>query len=92
MFALYAHPNDADKPAAYYLRLPADAAEAIDGGCGCRHCKVSGDAPRWDTLAIPLRGQSAMHAWRVHWPDLETTGVRVLGPIRDLAVSVSRPN
>lgn len=51
-----------------YLRIPADIATPIDGGCKCEYCAAHPERiPAWDTLAVcDARSE---HSWAVHYPE-----------------------
>jgi len=51
-----------------YLRIPAELATPIDGGCACDWCKAHPTVvPTWDCLAVS--DTHGGHSWTVHYPD-----------------------
>jgi hypothetical protein len=59
--------RDANDRVTIYLRIPADLATPIDGGCACDWCKAHpANTPTWDCLAVcDTHGD---HSWTVHYP------------------------
>ena len=52
-----------------YVRIPADHAETICGGCACDYCKAHPHlTPKWDTLCVPAGRDANLHTWTVHMP------------------------
>jgi hypothetical protein len=51
-----------------YLRIPADIATPIDGGCSCDYCKAHPLLiPAWDTVAVS--DERGGFSWTVHYPE-----------------------
>jgi|SRR5215831_7661259 len=63
---------------AVYVRIPAEIAQPINGGCQCAYCKAHPEQiPTWDTLGIPitetLSSRPRGMTWTVHAPEWKET-------------------
>lgn len=51
-----------------YLRIPAEIATEVEGGCACFYCKTHPkEVAKWDALAV-CAGKNE-HSWTVHFPE-----------------------